>query len=152
MKDAISQAATAIGTGLVAGFAGTIAMTVSSTLAARLQGRGDSDTPSRAVAEVLGIEAYRDDAAKARVNGLAHWGYGTGLGTVRGLLALVGTGRNITDVAFHGAVLAAEQTMMSALDLAPPITQWGRSEVATDLTHHTVYSLTTNGVYRWLSS
>lgn len=61
-------------------------------------------------------------------------------------------GRNVTDVAFHGAVLGAEQTMMNALDLAPPITQWGAKDVATDLTHHTVYSLATNGVYRWLSS
>lgn len=152
MKDAIAQAATTIGRGLVAGFVGTVAMTLSSTLEATLQGRGDSDTPARAVAEVLGIESFRDDAAKGRVNQWAHWGYGIGLGTMRGLLGLTGLGRNATDVAFHGAVLGAEQTMVHTLDLAPPITQWGAREVATDLTHHTVYSLATNGTYRWLSS
>lgn len=151
MRETITDVADAIGRGLVAGLAGTVAMTVSSTLEARLRQRGDSDTPSRAVAEVLGIRDYRDEAAKGRVDQLAHWGYGTGLGAVRGLLGLIGLGRNATDVAFHATVLGAEQTMLNVLDLAPPPTQWGASEVATDLTHHTVYSVTTNGVYRWLA-
>lgn len=152
MREALRRTADAVGRGLVAGLVGTVAMTVSSTLEAKLRGRGDSDTPSQAVGEALGIREYRDDEARARANQLAHWGYGIGLGAVRGLLDLAGWGRNTTDVAFHATVLGAEQTMLTTLDLAPPITRWGTSEVATDLTHHTVYSLTTNGVYRWLTA
>ena len=45
---ALTTAATAIGDGLVAGFAGTAAMTVSSTLEAKLRGRAASSAPPRA--------------------------------------------------------------------------------------------------------
>lgn len=147
----LSTAANAIGRGLVAGLAGTVAMTVSSTLEAKRSGRGSSDTPAQAVATVIGVDEFEDDAAKQRTNQLAHWGYGTGLGAVRGLLDAVGLSRNVADVGFHAVVWGAEQTMLPGLGLAPPMTQWDARQVATDLTHHTVYSLTTNGVYRWLS-
>lgn len=151
MRTQIRRVATAVGLGLVAGVAGTAAMTVSSTLEARLRGRPDSDTPAQAVATVLGVRQFEDDTARSRVNQLAHWGYGTGLGAVRGLLGASGLSPNMADVGFHVTVWGAEQTMLPALDLAPPVTEWGARQVATDLVHHGVYSLATNGVYRWLS-
>src|SRR5262249_58074511 len=76
--------------GLVAGFAGTAAMTISSTLEARLRGRAPSSAPARATAKVLGIASFEDGIAQARFNDLSHWGYGTGWGRVRGLLAAAG--------------------------------------------------------------
>lgn len=151
MQDTVRRTAHAVGRGLVAGLAGTVAMTVSSTLEARLRGRADSDVPAQAVGVVLGVEAFADERARARTSQLAHWGYGVGLGAVRGLLDAVGLGRNTADVIFHGAVWGAEQTMLSTLGLAPPPTRWSAGEVVTDLAHHSVYSVTTNGLYRWLS-
>lgn len=147
----ISTTSSAIGRGLVAGLAGTAAMTVSSTIEARRTGRGSSDTPAQAVATVLGVDEFEDDAAKERSNQLAHWAYGTALGAVRGLLGASGLSRNVADVGFHAAVWGIEQTMLPGLGLAPPVTRWDARQIATDLTHHTVYSATTNGVYRWLS-
>lgn len=147
----ISTTANTIGRGLVAGLAGAAAMTVSSTAEAKLSGRGASDTPAQAVASVLGVDEFEDDAAKQRANQLAHWGYGTGLGAIRGLLDAAGLSRNAADVGFHAVVWGAEQTLLPSLGLAPPVTEWGARAVATDLTHHAVYSVTTNGVYRWLS-
>jgi hypothetical protein len=79
--------ASCVGKGLVAGFAGTAAMTISSTLEARLRGRAPSSAPARAMAKVLGISSFEDSVAQARFNDLSHWGYGTGWGIVRGLLA-----------------------------------------------------------------
>lgn len=151
MQAAIARTTEAIGRGLLAGLAGTVAMTVSSTLEARRRGRADSDVPARAVGAVLGVESFEDEHARARTSQLAHWGYGIGLGAVRGLLDVAGLGRNTADVAFHVVVWGAEQTMLSTLGLAPPPTRWSAEEVATDLSHHAAYSLTTNGVYRWLS-
>lgn len=149
--NSISTSTSAIGRGLVAGLAGTAAMTVSSTLEAKRGGRGSSDTPAQAVATVLGVDDFEDAAAKQRTNQLAHWGYGTALGAVRGLLDAAGLSRNVADVAFHAAVWGAEQTLLPGLGLAPPVTEWGGREIASDLTHHTVYSATTNAAYRWLS-
>src|SRR5690349_22595671 len=79
-----------IGKGLMAGLAGTAVMTLSSTVEARLRQRKPSSAPARATAKVLGITAFADEIAQARFNDLAHWGYGTGWGVVRGLLDVVG--------------------------------------------------------------
>jgi hypothetical protein len=75
---ALTKTANAIGDGLVAGFLGTAAMTVSSTLEARLRHRQASTAPARATAKALGITAFDSDLAQARFNDLSHWGYGTG--------------------------------------------------------------------------
>ena len=67
-----------VGKGLVAGFVGTAAMTVSSSLEAKLRGRQPSSAPARATAKMLGIKEFEDGIAAARFNALSHWGYGTG--------------------------------------------------------------------------
>ena len=82
--------ASSIGKGLVAGLVGTAAMTVSSTLEARLRHRQPSSAPARATQKALGITAFEDDLARARFNDLSHWGYGTSWGAVRGLLDAAG--------------------------------------------------------------
>ena len=86
----LTQAATAIGDGLVAGFLGTAAMTASSTIEARFRHRAPSSAPARATARALGIAEFETDLARARFNDLSHWGYGTGWGVVRGLLGASG--------------------------------------------------------------
>ena len=84
MKNIANTLATSVGKGLVAGFAGTAAMTVSSTVEARLRHRAASSAPARATAKVLGIKEFEDRVAEARFNDLSHWGYGTSWGIVRG--------------------------------------------------------------------
>ena len=151
MKRQLRHIANAVGRGLLAGLAGTAAMTVTSTLEARLRDRSGSDVPARGLEAVVGADGFVDEAAKQRTNRLVPWAYGTALGGVRGLLDVVGIGRNLADVAFHGVAFGAEQALLPALDLAPPITRWRRSEIVSDVTQHTVYSLATNGTYRWLA-
>ena len=113
--NAFGNVASAIGKGLVAGFAGTAAMTVSSTLEARLRGRTASSAPARATAKVLGIKEFDGPLAQARFNDLSHWGYGTGWGVVRGLLAAAGL-RPRAATAAHGAAIygAAQVTLPAA--------------------------------------
>jgi hypothetical protein len=82
--------ASSIGKGLVAGLAGTASMTVSSTIEARLRQRKPSSAPARATTKVLGISSFADEIAQARFNDLAHWGYGTVWGVMRGLLDALG--------------------------------------------------------------
>ena len=152
MTRQLRHTANAVGLGLLAGLAGTAAMTVTSTLEARLRDRSSSDdVPARGLEAVVGADGFVDEAAKQRTNRLARWAYGTALGGVRGLLDVVGVGRNLADVAFHGVAFGAEQALLPALDLAPPITRWRHSEIVSDVTQHTVYSLATNGAYRWLA-
>ena len=137
-----------IGRGLLAGLAGTAAMTASSTLEAKLRGRAPSSAPARATAKVLGIKEFEDGIAEARFNDLSHWGYGTGWGVVRGLLAALGLSPRAATVAHGAAVYGAAQVTLPALDIAPPAVFWPRPEIAIDAFHHAVYAAATGLAYR----
>lgn len=140
----------AIGKGLVAGAVGTAAMTISSTVEMRLRGRESSSAPADAAAKVLGIEV-RTDEEKARFSKLVHWSYGTGWGAVRGLLGLVGL-RGAGATSSHLALLwGSELVMLPALDVAPPVREWGAEELAIDGFHHIVYAVATGLAYGLLS-
>ena len=150
--NALTKTANAIGDGLVAGFLGTAAMTVSSTIEARLRRRAASTAPARATAKALGIESFDSDLARARFNDLSHWGYGTGWGVVRGILGATGM-RPARATAAHGAaVWGSAAVTLPALDIAPPFVFWGRKEVAIDLLHHTVYAVATGLAYELVSA
>jgi hypothetical protein len=143
----VSAFAYTVGKGLVAGFAGTAAMTVSSTLEQHLRGRAASTAPADATAKVLGISEFSTPAAKNRFSNLVHWGYGTGWGVVRGLLASAGLRPAAATLAHGAAVWGNEQVMLPALDVAPPVYMWAREEVAIDAFHHLVYVTATGVAY-----
>lgn len=93
----LGDTAAAVGKGLFAGAVGTAAMTVSSTLEAKLRDRGSSSAPADAAGKVLGVQP-RDKAGEARFSTVVHWSYGTSWGAVRGLLHAAGV---------HGPAVAA---------------------------------------------
>jgi hypothetical protein len=148
----LTKAASAIGDGLVAGFLGTAAMTVSSTVEARLRHRAASSAPARATAKALGIAEFENDLAKARFNDLSHWGYGTGWGVVRGVLGATGMQPSKATAAHGAAVWGSAAVSLPALDVAPPFVFWGRKEVAIDVFHHTVYAVTTGMAYELIAA
>jgi hypothetical protein len=147
-----SKVSASIGTGLVAGLAGTAAMTVSSTLEAKLRGRAFSTAPARATAKVLGIKEFETAVDEARWNDLSHWGYGTGWGVLRGLLAAAGLSPRAATVAHGAAIYGAAQITLPALEIAPPSIFWGAEEVAIDAFHHAVYAAATGMAYELLSA
>ena len=65
--------------GLVAGLAGTAAMTLSSMVEMKLRGRSASKAPAQAICKSLGLETVSEEA-QTRLNNLVHWGYGTAWG------------------------------------------------------------------------
>lgn len=139
-----------LGRGLVAGLAGTAAMTVSSTVEAKLSGRGASSTPADALETVTKVQPV-DDSGEARLNTLGHWGYGTSWGTARGLLDEVGLRGPLASVAHFAAVLGAEQVLLPALGVAKPTPAYGATAAATDALHHAMYAGTVGLVYDWLA-
>ena len=146
-RETVRVVADAVGKGLVAGFAGTAAMTVSSTLEAKLRGRAPSSAPARATAKVLGIKEFEDDIARARFNDLSHWGYGTGWGVVRGLLAATGMTPKAATAAHGAAIYGTAQVTLPALEIAPPAIFWPKEEIAIDAFHHAVYAAATGAAY-----
>jgi hypothetical protein len=139
-----------VGKGLVAGFIGTAAMTLSSTVEAKLRGRRASSAPARATAKMLGIKSFDDDIAAARFNDLSHWGYGTSWGVVRGLLAAAGVPPRAATAAHGAAIYGAAQVTLPALEIAPPVVFWAKEEIAIDVFHHAVYAAGTGIAYELL--
>jgi hypothetical protein len=150
VRKLIRTVAEDVGKGLAAGFVGTAAMTVSSTLEAKLRGRAASSAPARATAKVLGIKEFEDDIAAARFSDLSHWGYGTSWGVVRGLLGATRMPAR-TATALHGAaVYGSAQVTLPALEIAPPVVFWPKEEIAIDAFHHAVYAAATGAAYALL--
>jgi hypothetical protein len=152
MRKAANTLASAIGKGLVAGFAGTAAMTVSSTVEAKLRGREPSSAPARATAKMLGIKEFEDARASARFNDLSHWGYGTGWGVLRGLLAATGMTPKAATVAHGAAIYGTAQVTLPALEIAPPAVFWAKEEIAIDAFHHAVYAAATGIAYELIGN
>jgi hypothetical protein len=149
---AVSKLAGAIGEGLLAGVAGTAAMTVSSTVEAKLRGRPFSTAPARATAKVLGIREFEDEVARARFSDLSHWGYGIGWGVLRGLLGATGMPARKATAAHGAAVWGSAQVMLPALEVAPLSVFWGKEEVALDAFHHAVYAAATGAAYELIAA
>ena len=138
----LGDTAAAVGKGLFAGAAGTVAMTVSSTLEAKLRERGSSSAPADAAGKVLGVQP-RDPDGQARFSTVVHWGYGTSWGAVRGLLHAAGfDGAGATALHF-AAIWGGAQAMLPALDVAPPPWKSPPEEIAIDAFHHAVYAVAT---------
>jgi hypothetical protein len=148
----VTKVAGAIGEGLLAGVAGTAAMTISSAVEAKLRGRPSSTAPARATKKVLGIRDFEDGIAEARFSDLSHWGYGTGWGVVRGLLGATRMPARKATAAHGAAVWGSAQVMLPALEVAPPAVFWGKDEVAIDAFHHAVYAVATGIAYELIAA
>jgi hypothetical protein len=142
--------ARAIGKGVVSGLAGTAAMTVSSTIEAKLRGRPFSDAPARATAKVLGITEFEGARAKARFSDLSHWGYGTAWGVARALMREFGVGPKKATPLHFAAVWGSALVTLPALEVAPPVVFWRKQEIAIDVLHHLVYAAVTGLAYEYL--
>lgn len=145
----LARLAAVVGKGVFAGAVGTAAMTLSSTVEARLRGRGGSQTPAEALCQLLGVEALGEQE-KRRLTTLVHWGYGVALGGLRGPLGLAGMSGAAALAVYLAAVWMGEQVMLRALDLAPPPTEWSGEQLAVDTGHHLVYAAATSAAYEFL--
>jgi hypothetical protein len=146
----ISTLASCIGKGLVAGFVGNVAMTASSTIEQKVRQREASGAPAKAAERVLGIEKFASDAAENRFSNLVHWGYGSGWGAMRGLLRATGASPVAATGGHFAAIWGSALVTLPVLDVAPPITMWGRTEIAIDVWHHLVYVTATGIAYEAL--
>lgn len=131
--------AAAAGRGMLAGAIGTAAMTISSTLDAKLRDRGASSAPADAAGKVLGVQP-RDPDGGARFSNVVHWSYGTSWGAVRGVIASAGLDGAPATAAHFCAVWGSSLVTLPALGVAPPVWKQAVGETALDAFHHLVYA------------
>ncbi len=138
----IGDVASAVGKGLIAGVVGTVALTATQLLAQRLFNEEESTAAADAAEKVVGITP-RGEAEKERLNYLAHFAYGAIWGVPRALMELFGLRGWRADAAHFAAVQAGAASMLPALDLAPPPTEWPKKQIGIETLYHAVYASTT---------
>lgn len=146
IEERIADLAARAGIGLAAGLVGTAAMTASSTIEAKLRGRGGSSAPADAAGKVLGVEPS-GEPGRQRFAQIVHWLYGTGLGAARGVLDGLGLPPAAATVAHAALIWGSEQVALPALGAMEPVYKQPPAEIGIDLIHQAVYAGTTGAVY-----
>ncbi|HEV7349958.1 hypothetical protein [Telluribacter sp.] len=146
INNPLKELGTAIGVGLIAGLAGTAAITISQMIEMKITKRKGSDSPTKAVSKVLNVKPVNKEK-KPKVIQEIHWTYGISWGVPRGLLSLAGLSGIPATAAHFAAVWGTELVMLPSLDVAPPVTEEAPEAIATDALHHAVYAITAGLVY-----
>lgn len=145
-RTALGALGAAIGKGLIAGFAGTVAITISQTIEMKIRDRKASNTPAKAVEKLfdIGPDPGHEDSFSQQV----HYTYGTLWGTARGLLSLVGITGFAASAVHFAALWGTAVTTETELGLAPPLDEWTTKDIAIDIFHHAVYVAAVALVYK----
>lgn len=140
------KVAYALGKGIIAGLAGTAAITASQMIEMKITERKPSDTPAKAVNKVLDVKAT-DEQHKEEFVQEVHWTYGTVWGIARSVFDLVGLKGIPGTAAHYAAIWGTEMIMLPSIDVAEPVTKWGAAAIAKDGLHHLVYAVAAGLVY-----
>ena len=141
----VGKIGAAVGKGLIAGLAGTLAMTVSQMIEMKITKRKPSTAPAEAVKKTLDIEATPGNEKK--FSNEVHYVYGTSWGVIRGLLSLVGITGFVATSVHLAAVWGTAITIEPKLKIAPPVTEWESKDIAIDIFHHVVYAVVAGIVF-----
>lgn len=135
--------------GLAAGFAGAMAMSVSTNAEMRLRGRPPSDAPARVLSRLLRIDASTR-RRKALLASGGHLATSLALGAARGAMAAAGMRPAPAGATLLGLALLPEILIVPALGASPPPWRWSANDSAISVLHHGVYAGVTNATYGML--
>ncbi len=131
--------------GLVAGLAGTAAMTAAEKLEQMLTRRPNSFVPAHTLERLLRLPS-KPDEERLWMNWAMHWGQGMLLGAVRGLMAERGLRGPVGSFMFMNLRLVNDQTLENATGVGVPPWTWPVDEQVIDLLHKAVYAFVTGEV------
>ena len=140
----LNKSAETIGAAIMAGIAGTIAITISQMIEMKITDRKAGTGAANAVEKTLQI--YPQPGTKKRFTKEIHWVYGTSWGLVRGLLSAFGINKWVATAIHFGAITGAAMAI-APLEGQPPVKEWTSKKIGIDLLHHAVYALITGCVF-----
>lgn len=144
--NALGQLGGAIGKGLLAGLAGTAAITLSQMIEMKITKRKPSEAPVKVAEQVTEVKPVNEEA-KQKVSQEIHWAYGTAWGVARGVIGLTGL-RGLPAAAVHfAAVWGTSMIMLPQFKAGPPVTDEDAKTIAIDGLHHAVYALAAGLTY-----
>lgn len=140
----LEKIGTGIGVGIMAGVAGTAAITLSQMIEMKINNRKPGEGPIKAVERTLDI--HPNAGTRAQFGNRVHWIYGTSWGIVRGLLGITGMGRVLATTVHYVAITGVGMAI-APLEDVEPVMKWDKKTVAIDLFHHAVYAVAAGLVF-----
>ncbi len=132
--------------GLVAGVAGTIAMTLSEKVEQAKTGREDCTVTAQVGAHLI-TPALETGAQAARLGLAVHWIHGVSWGAIRGLLALTPINPLEASALHYVALWSSDVALYRVLKIQPLPHRWEKQSLALDLFHKLVLSAVTSLVF-----
>ena len=149
VKGRSDTAVAAVRRGLLAGVAGTAAMTAAQAAYYKLTGSESSSVPAEVGKRIIRGVLQREvsDERTDALNNAMHWFYGTSWGVLYGL----GARRPTAGLVFGLVVWGASLIELPAMKLSPPIWEMPPSSIAPDLGFHLLYGSTVAAAHRVLT-
>ncbi len=146
VSHSLGSVASAIGKGVIAGLAGTAAITISQMIEMKITGRKPNTAPADAASKVLDIKPATEQD-KQQFSQEVHWTYGTLWGIARALIAEAGLEGIPASLLHFIAVWGTAMVIEPKLGVAPLVTEWEPKSIAVDALHHAVYATVAGLVY-----
>ena len=146
LSKVVGRFGSALGKGLIAGLVGTAAITLSQAIERKITGKPTNFAPGDAASKALDIEASKMEARK-KFSDEVNWVYGTSWGSARGMLSLFGL-KGLPATAIHwAAIFYTAITIEPDFEVAPPISEWSKRDIAIFALHHVIYAATAGFVF-----
>lgn len=130
---------------LIAGFLGTVLMTISQYIEIVITKRKASNSPAMAFSKVFKIDFNKlSDKTKTALTYSIHFTYGTVLALVVYVLYLIGLQNTIYLVIAYSLITVVQGWIVIPLSgIGPSFWKWGVSSVLKDAFHHLVLAIST---------
>lgn len=136
----------AAATGLLAGVAGTAAMTATQRIEQSLTGRQDSRVPAQVGAKLTERTPQSSSQSK-QMGTTVHWAHGISMGALRGILGRTSLSPGAASSLHFVLVWSGDALLYTALGITPPPWKWAMKDLVTDFGHKLVLSTITSAVY-----
>lgn len=138
--------------GLIAGLIGTAIFTVVEMIDIKVTGRSPSTVPGQVGVRLMGRDIDDNPDLVRKLNPFMHWGHGTLLGAVRGLLGATALAFWPATIVFYLLVEGGDALLYRVLGVEPWPWKWSRSELVRELSLKAVLALAISGVFAALTS
>ena len=130
---------------LIAGFLGTVVMTITQLIEIFITKRKSSNSPALAFSKIFGIDFDKlSEKSKTTLTYVIHFTYGTILALAVYVLYLLGIQNTIYLIAVYSLITVPQSwIMIPLLKMGPAFWKWGVSSVLKDAFHHLVLAIST---------
>ena len=151
LTNVLGNLGTLIGKGLIAGLAGTVAITLSQWVEKKMNKKPRGFAPADAASTAFGIEASSMET-RASFSKKVHWVYGTTWGIPRALLSTFNVKGVPASAIYFAAIFYTALTIEPDFEVSPPIDEWSKKDIAIDALHHLIYVVAAGYVFEAINN